>query len=447
MHDAPRITIGLVVRNGAQHLAEAIESLLAQTEPRFELVVHDNASTDETPRIVESFAAVDDRVRLVRRDVNIGAVGNMLAAVEHVATPYFCWATHDDLHEPGFLATLLGLLEAHPAASLACCAVRHIDPDGARLDRRIDTDRLETSVGSSRAARIAMYLRDAPGTPVYGLFRTDSLRKSLHVLRDECVLDGVPLIGLDMVFLADVVRRGDLAVAHEELLSFRFGGWSHRTDVYGTPRRYLAHLLGFARALRRATLAPDAGLVERCRIAFARSSFLVRWLASKPMRRLGGHYLRIACPWLARLGGVVDLVRSRPLRELARRLEGLPAGSRIALFGAGKHTRRLLPALRSVVGRRHRLIAILDDAPTVAEIDGVPVLHARTIADGRFDLVVVSSDTYEARMLRALRSRVGSDRAIWAIYDPTLERSSSSIDASSAASDAQPSAPSMRRAG
>ena len=52
---APKVTIGLAVYNGANYLAEAIESVLAQTFENIELVISDNASTDATEEICRSF--------------------------------------------------------------------------------------------------------------------------------------------------------------------------------------------------------------------------------------------------------------------------------------------------------------------------------------------------------------------------------------------------------
>ena len=69
---SPVISVGLPVRNGAAHIAQAIESLLNQTFDGLEVVVYDNASTDATAVIVETIAARDHRVRLVRHPRDIG---------------------------------------------------------------------------------------------------------------------------------------------------------------------------------------------------------------------------------------------------------------------------------------------------------------------------------------------------------------------------------------
>jgi glycosyltransferase involved in cell wall biosynthesis len=422
---APRVTIGLVVRNGERHLATAIDSLVAQTHTDFELVIHDNASDDRTAEIAASYALRDRRIRVERRERNIGAVGNISDAAERATTEYFAWAAHDDLREPDFLARLVDLLDRHPSAALACCAVRNMHPDGGDAGIRPETASLRTSVGMSRAGRLRMYLREAPGTPFYGLFRTAMLKPSLEVLRRDAVLDGVPVLGLDMVFLADVLRRNDLAITSDPLLRFRFGGWSHRLDVYGSLRDYLRHIRFLAASLRRASVAPDATIAERMTLLSARVRFLAHYLASPPMRRMTWHYLSQAFPWLSH-AHARWASRHRPeLRDLAKRARELPPNGTIALFGAGKHTRRCLESIRRALGPR-KIVAIADDAATrspIEPIGGIPVVAPAELGRIRPNVVLVSSDTFEAGLLRSALAAAPTDCPVWALYDRSLEES------------------------
>ena len=55
-HPSPRVSVGLPVYNGADHVAEAIESVLSQTYRDLELVICDNASTDRTQEICRRLA-------------------------------------------------------------------------------------------------------------------------------------------------------------------------------------------------------------------------------------------------------------------------------------------------------------------------------------------------------------------------------------------------------
>ena len=72
----PLVSIGLHVRNGARYLPETLGDLLGQTFEDVELIVSDNASTDETGEIVRAAAASDSRIRYFRHERNIGALPN-----------------------------------------------------------------------------------------------------------------------------------------------------------------------------------------------------------------------------------------------------------------------------------------------------------------------------------------------------------------------------------
>ena len=63
----PRLSIGLPVFNGEDYLREALDALLGQTFEDFELIISDNASTDQTPNICESYRKQDSRIRYFRQ--------------------------------------------------------------------------------------------------------------------------------------------------------------------------------------------------------------------------------------------------------------------------------------------------------------------------------------------------------------------------------------------
>jgi GT2 family glycosyltransferase len=79
----PRVSIGVPVFNGARHLASCLDSLLAQTYDDLEIVVSDNASTDDTAAICSAYSRHDERIRYIRQQRNIGAAANYNSLVRH----------------------------------------------------------------------------------------------------------------------------------------------------------------------------------------------------------------------------------------------------------------------------------------------------------------------------------------------------------------------------
>src|SRR5215510_12797807 len=110
-HHTPRISIGLPVYNGEKFLREALDSLLTQTFEDFELILSDNASTDETPAICRVYAAADKRVRYVRNAANIGVYRNFNRVFQLASGKYFKWAAADDVCQRDLLAKCLRVLE------------------------------------------------------------------------------------------------------------------------------------------------------------------------------------------------------------------------------------------------------------------------------------------------------------------------------------------------
>ena len=112
--DSPRVSIGLPVYNGERFLVQAIESVLAQTFEDFELIVCDNASTDASGAIAQTYVERDSRVRYFRNASNLGAARNFNRTFELSRGEYFKWLAADDLIAPTYLERCLAALGPRP---------------------------------------------------------------------------------------------------------------------------------------------------------------------------------------------------------------------------------------------------------------------------------------------------------------------------------------------
>lgn len=125
--NAPMVSIGLPVYNGDNYLAQAIQSIINQTFRDFELILSDNASTDETAAICLHWAKKDSRIRYIQNEQNLGAIPNFNQLVEMAKGKYFKWAAHDDVLAPTYLAKCVEILETNPTVVLCCTKVQIID--------------------------------------------------------------------------------------------------------------------------------------------------------------------------------------------------------------------------------------------------------------------------------------------------------------------------------
>lgn len=101
------MSVGIPVYNGEQFIAQAIESVLAQTYPAIELIISDNASEDATEDICRGYSKTDHRIRYFRLDRNVGANLNYRKVADLAAGDYFKWLAADDYLAPEFINTCL----------------------------------------------------------------------------------------------------------------------------------------------------------------------------------------------------------------------------------------------------------------------------------------------------------------------------------------------------
>jgi glycosyltransferase involved in cell wall biosynthesis len=100
------ISIALPVHNGSNYLREALDSVCAQTFEDFEVVISDNASTDNTPAICEEYAHRDPRIRVSRSEQFLQQAENVNRAVALCSAEWVKLLCHDDLMAPDCLAII-----------------------------------------------------------------------------------------------------------------------------------------------------------------------------------------------------------------------------------------------------------------------------------------------------------------------------------------------------
>ena len=197
----PTVSFGMPVYNGSRFIRQALDSVLAQTYTDFEVIICDNASTDDTQAICEEYAKKDARIRYVRNPVNLGAAPNYNKSFELSNGRYFNWFAHDDLLAPDYLQRCVTQLDENPDAILCASVVRIIDQDGEELEI-YHPPLSPTETSSSPAVRFApMALVAHTCTDFFGLFRSEQLAKTgLHGFYHGC----------DRAFLAEIALMGKI---------------------------------------------------------------------------------------------------------------------------------------------------------------------------------------------------------------------------------------------
>lgn len=133
----PVISVLLPVYNAAPYVAAAIESVLVQSFPDFELLVIDDGSTDATIEILQALAAQDQRIRLTSRG-NRGLVATLNEMLAMAQGNLVCRMDADDLCRPDRLARQKSYLDAHPECVAVGSRSLFIDPEGLPIFEFMD---------------------------------------------------------------------------------------------------------------------------------------------------------------------------------------------------------------------------------------------------------------------------------------------------------------------
>jgi glycosyltransferase involved in cell wall biosynthesis len=131
---SPRVSVVMPVRDGERFLAEAVESVLAQTLADLELIVVDDGSTDATPALLSDLARRDARVR-VRTQPPGGLTSALNAGCALAAAPLIARMDADDVALPDRLERQAAFLDAHPDLAVLGGGIVLVDETGREFDR------------------------------------------------------------------------------------------------------------------------------------------------------------------------------------------------------------------------------------------------------------------------------------------------------------------------
>ncbi len=116
--EPPSVSVVVPCYNYATFLPEALRSALGQEGVQVEVIVVDDASSDDSAEVAEKFAADDPRVRVIRLEQNGGQVAAVNLALSKATGEFVVRLDADDLLTPGSLARSTALLRAFPSVGL-----------------------------------------------------------------------------------------------------------------------------------------------------------------------------------------------------------------------------------------------------------------------------------------------------------------------------------------
>lgn len=230
----------------ARFLSEAVDSILAQEERHFELLISDDASDDGTAEMLPDLARRDPRVRIWAQSRNLGMVANWNFLLGEARAPYVHYVFGDDrLESPRALGALAGLLDREPEAVLACCARALIDENSAPLGTQNDLGPDAFFSGDALITRCLREEKNLIGEPTAVMFRRAAGRRGFDSALRQFV---------DLEMWLHLLRSGGAMHTAEPLAGFRLhaaqatveharGRWAS-VDFLIMVARYHGHLIG-----------------------------------------------------------------------------------------------------------------------------------------------------------------------------------------------------------
>ncbi len=231
------MSIGLPVYNGEKYIKQAIDSILIQTFSNFEIIISDNASTDNTEVICREYVEKDNRIKYFRHEKNKGASFNFPFVLLKAKSDYFVWIGADDYWEQTFLEKNVSILNSNQNIVGSIGLVEFYGIKDWHIKKNL-TFKIKNIIrqGSNKDHQKYVHVRPAFGTYkkkaeaflrfnqasfFYGLFRTIKLQnRSVSATR-----------GWDLMVILNILKDGDLHVV-DEVLVHRFVSGTNSNDSF-----------------------------------------------------------------------------------------------------------------------------------------------------------------------------------------------------------------------
>ncbi|KAA2261704.1 glycosyltransferase [Solihabitans fulvus] len=225
----PAVSICLPAYQAERYIAEAVRSVLAQSWRDFELVVLDNACTDQTAAILRSFD--DPRLRIVRNDETVPLPENWNRVVRLASGELIKVLCADDLIHPDALARQVAAFRSDATLALAASRRHVIDESGVILAaNRGLSGLLGRFDGREVARRVVRSGANPIGEPAGVMFRREHFEKVGG-------FDGELLFPMDLDLWMKLLRHGHFIGIGQSLAAFRVSRFSLSAGLTRTQYR------------------------------------------------------------------------------------------------------------------------------------------------------------------------------------------------------------------
>lgn len=206
-----KLTIAIPIYNDAKYIAATVDSCAQQAG---QIIIYDNASTDDTLEICTDIVKKYQNIRHVRHAENIGAFENFKRGLFACETEYFCWLGSHDLLGEDYSLPLLQAMSRDTDVALVAGTIVMIDENSKKTGDVTRSVWANTSKDKNPLERVGACVtglrRDC--SIFYGIYRTEALRAAWF---------DTPCLGFDRVMLARVAALGKIVYVPESVFYAR----------------------------------------------------------------------------------------------------------------------------------------------------------------------------------------------------------------------------------
>ena len=206
----PLVSIGIPTYNRAKFLKRSIESTLNQDYENIEVIVSDNASTDETEDVCRFYCEQSSKLKYFRQPANMGATANFAKVLEMASGEFFMWLGDDDWIDNSYIRLCVHQLLLDLTLSLVSGAPRYYHNGLKAFDGK-----QFNLIYESWWRRVAVYYtKVADNGMFYGVMRTAQIKK----------INTINTMGGDRIMIAGLSAMGKIKINPEVQVHRELGG-------------------------------------------------------------------------------------------------------------------------------------------------------------------------------------------------------------------------------
>jgi len=133
----PEVTVLTAVKDGERYLSETLDSICSQTYQDWEYLIVDDASSDNTVRIIHQYQDKDERIKLIQLDESLGPFGAANVGLEQARGRYIIRTDADDVSLPDRIEKQIAFLKANPALRACASYAQRIDEHSRVLKDKV----------------------------------------------------------------------------------------------------------------------------------------------------------------------------------------------------------------------------------------------------------------------------------------------------------------------